>query len=76
VSAVSAWEIEIKRAIGKLEAPEDLLGAIAANDFERLDIKGSIEFRMQMFIANTLMLCSRAESLENSSSPENQHRES
>jgi PIN domain nuclease of toxin-antitoxin system len=39
VSAVSAWEIEIKRAIGKLEAPEDLLGAIAANDFERLDIK-------------------------------------
>jgi PIN domain nuclease of toxin-antitoxin system len=39
VSAVSAWEIEIKRAIGKLAAPEDLLGAIATNNFESLAIK-------------------------------------
>ncbi|WP_404789453.1 type II toxin-antitoxin system VapC family toxin [Altericista sp. CCNU0014] len=39
VSAVSAWEIEIKRAIGELVAPEDLLGAIAANNFEPLVIK-------------------------------------
>lgn len=47
VSAVSAWEIEIKRAIGKLEAPEDLLGAIAANDFERLDIKIEHSLRLR-----------------------------
>jgi PIN domain nuclease of toxin-antitoxin system len=39
VSAVSGWEISIKRAIGKLAAPEDLLGAIAANNFESLAIK-------------------------------------
>jgi PIN domain nuclease of toxin-antitoxin system len=39
VSAVSAWEIEIKRAIGKLEAPEDLLGAISVNNFEPLVVK-------------------------------------
>jgi hypothetical protein len=37
---------------------------------------GSIEFRMQMFIVNILVLCGRAESPENSLSPENQHRES
>jgi PIN domain nuclease of toxin-antitoxin system len=47
VSAVSAWEIEIKRAIGKLEAPEDLLGAIATNDFERLDIKVEHSLRLR-----------------------------
>jgi PIN domain nuclease of toxin-antitoxin system len=47
VSAVSSWEIEIKRAIGKLEAPEDLLGAIAANDFERLDIKIEHSLRLR-----------------------------
>ena len=29
VSPVSVWEIEIKRALGKLEAPADLPGAIA-----------------------------------------------
>jgi PIN domain nuclease of toxin-antitoxin system len=47
VSAVSSWEIEIKRAIGKLEAPEDLLGAIAASDFERLDIKIEHSLRLR-----------------------------
>ena len=30
VSAVSAWEISIKKAIGKLEAPDDLESAIAS----------------------------------------------
>lgn len=36
VSAASAWEIEIKRALGKLDAPEDLQSAIAAAQFETL----------------------------------------
>ena len=33
VSAASAWEISIKRAAGRLDAPEDLVNALAANDF-------------------------------------------
>lgn len=33
VSAASTWEIEIKRAIGKLEAPDDLQEAMIANQF-------------------------------------------
>jgi PIN domain nuclease of toxin-antitoxin system len=36
VSAASAWEIEIKRALGKLDAPEDLQSAIADAGFETL----------------------------------------
>ncbi len=38
VSAVSAWEISIKKALGKLEAPSDLEGAIHRNRFESLVI--------------------------------------
>ncbi len=38
VSAASAWEIAIKKAIGKLEAPDDLADAIAACRFEVLPI--------------------------------------
>ena len=38
VSAVSAWEISIKKAIGKLEAPDDLEKAIAYNNFTPLEI--------------------------------------
>ena len=38
VSAASAWEIAIKRAAGRLEAPDDLLGAIEANNFGSLSI--------------------------------------
>ncbi len=38
VSAVSAWEISIKKAIGKLEAPDDLEEAIAYNNFIPLEI--------------------------------------
>lgn len=38
VSAVSAWEISIKKAIGKLEAPSDLPSAIKRNRFEPLPI--------------------------------------
>lgn len=38
VSAVSAWEIEIKRMLGKLKAPDDLAAAIEACYFEGLPI--------------------------------------
>jgi PIN domain nuclease of toxin-antitoxin system len=38
VSAATVWEIAIKRAAGRLEAPDDLLEAIGANDFETLPI--------------------------------------
>ncbi|MDJ0577222.1 MAG: type II toxin-antitoxin system VapC family toxin [Xenococcaceae cyanobacterium MO_234.B1] len=38
VSAVSAWEISIKKAIGKLEAPDDLEQAITHNNFTPLEI--------------------------------------
>lgn len=33
VSAAVVWEISIKRALGKLDAPEDLEAAMAANRF-------------------------------------------
>lgn len=39
VSAASAWEISIKRAIGKLSAPDDLAEQIEAGGFERLPIR-------------------------------------
>jgi PIN domain nuclease of toxin-antitoxin system len=38
VSAVSAWEIAIKKAAGKLRAPDDLEAALAENEFEVLPI--------------------------------------
>jgi PIN domain nuclease of toxin-antitoxin system len=38
VSAATAWEIAIKRADGRLEAPDDLLGALEANDFDSLPV--------------------------------------
>jgi PIN domain nuclease of toxin-antitoxin system len=38
VSAVTAWEIAIKRALGKLEAPEDLDVAVSASGFQELPI--------------------------------------
>lgn len=38
VSAASAWEIAIKRALGRLEAPDDLGDAIAAVGFVELPI--------------------------------------
>ncbi|HMD45195.1 MAG TPA: type II toxin-antitoxin system VapC family toxin [Acidimicrobiales bacterium] len=36
VSAASAWEIAIKRAAGRLDAPDDLLEALRANRFDTL----------------------------------------
>ncbi|WP_442483983.1 type II toxin-antitoxin system VapC family toxin [Aeoliella sp. SH292] len=38
VSSIVAWEIAIKRSLGKLEAPVDLKGAISANFFETIDV--------------------------------------
>jgi PIN domain nuclease of toxin-antitoxin system len=38
VSVVSAWEIEIKSAKGKLEAPSDLQGALGAQGFKSLAV--------------------------------------
>lgn len=38
-SVVSAWEISIKRALGKLKAPEDLASAIETESFEFLGIE-------------------------------------
>lgn len=38
VSAATAWEIAIKRAAGKLRAPDDLERALAASRFEVLPI--------------------------------------
>ena len=38
VSAVSAWEIAIKRALGKLRAPEDLAAVVDRSGFSPLPI--------------------------------------
>jgi PIN domain nuclease of toxin-antitoxin system len=40
VSAASVWEIEVKRAAGRLEAPEDLLAAIASAGFDTIPLTG------------------------------------
>jgi PIN domain nuclease of toxin-antitoxin system len=37
-SAASAWEIAIKRALGKLEAPADLRATVIASGFEEVPI--------------------------------------
>jgi PIN domain nuclease of toxin-antitoxin system len=38
VSAASAWEISIKKSIGKLKAPDDLDGVIDEEGFEKLPV--------------------------------------
>lgn len=38
VSAATAWEISIKQALGKLEAPDDLEAALVASRFQPLPI--------------------------------------
>lgn len=38
VSAATVWELAIKRQLGKLEAPDDLVGAIEATQFVGLPI--------------------------------------
>lgn len=41
VSAAAVWEIAIKKAVGRLEAPNDLLEALTTNDFRTLEITAS-----------------------------------
>ena len=41
VSAATAWEISIKKAVGRLDAPDDLLQACEVNEFDTLDITAS-----------------------------------
>lgn len=41
VSAVSVWEISIKRSLGKLDAPHDVVAAIDASGFEPLPVTGA-----------------------------------
>ena len=38
VSAASAWEIALKKAIGKLQAPDDLVAALSACRFQHLPV--------------------------------------
>lgn len=38
VSAASVWEIAIKRSIGKMEAPDDLLERVEEANFEPLPV--------------------------------------
>jgi PIN domain nuclease of toxin-antitoxin system len=38
VSAATVWEIEMKRALGKVEAPDGLVDAIQASAFQALPI--------------------------------------
>jgi PIN domain nuclease of toxin-antitoxin system len=38
VSAASAWEMAIKKAAGRLDAPDDLVDVLAVNAFEALAI--------------------------------------
>ena len=38
VSAASAWEIAIKKAAGRLDAPDDLVDTLGSNDFDPLAI--------------------------------------
>ena len=38
VSAAMIWEIEIKRTLGRLRAPEDVVGLVQESGFQRLAI--------------------------------------
>lgn len=38
MSAATAWEIAIKRALGKLEGPDDLTAELTANSFAALPV--------------------------------------
>jgi PIN domain nuclease of toxin-antitoxin system len=40
VSVVSLWEIAVKRAVGKLNAPDDLRPQLADQGFGELDVTG------------------------------------
>lgn len=50
VSAASIWEIEIKRALGKLVAPAGLVGAVEDAGFDVLPITGPDAERAGMLL--------------------------
>ncbi len=39
VSAASVWEMSIKQALGRLQAPDDMVRWILAEDFEELPVR-------------------------------------
>ena len=39
VSAATAWEIAIKKALGKLDAPDDLASLVAEEGFDEMPIR-------------------------------------
>ena len=41
VSAATIWELEIKRALGKLEVPDDLLGELKVAQLDCLAVTGA-----------------------------------
>lgn len=41
VSAAAVWEIAIKKAVGRLDAPDNLLEVLTTNDFRTLEITAS-----------------------------------
>ncbi len=41
VSAAAIWEIAIKKAVGRLEAPDDLLEVLTTSELETLEITAS-----------------------------------
>ncbi|MBA2382132.1 MAG: type II toxin-antitoxin system VapC family toxin [Chloroflexi bacterium] len=45
VSAATIWELEIKRAMGKLQAPDDLLALLESEDFDCIPIHGDDAIR-------------------------------
>ena len=45
VSAATVWELEVKRAMGKLEAPDDLLELLDGEDFDCIPILGDDAIR-------------------------------
>ncbi len=47
VSAATAWEIAVKKMIGKLESPDDLPAALAVNNFLELPI--TIEHSQKLY---------------------------
>jgi PIN domain nuclease of toxin-antitoxin system len=47
VSAATAWEIAVKKMVGKLEAPDDLPAALAVNNFLELPI--TIEHSQKLY---------------------------
>ncbi len=46
VSAVSVWEIVIKKALGKLEVPDDLPTVLEAEPFQHLDMTNAHAFKV------------------------------